>query len=156
MTVEYDEKDNLCHLSEFILDLDPQCKTVNLLFECSIKKDKMLEGIKTRGKMPLDKYVTNHIKDCLERKVYTFNSIDDLKTENRYKLIEKELKDVEKLIVFEIIHAKRSVASSEEKNGAKKDRTPEEDDMLDMMRCGGQRVKIENLSAVLDWYNAQQ
>ena len=39
---------------------------------------------------------------------------------------------------------------------AKKDRTPEEDDMLDMMRCGGQRVKIENLSAVLDWYNAQQ
>lgn len=119
MTVEYDEKDNLCHLSEFILDLDPQCKTVNLLFECSIKKDKMLEGIKTRGKMPLDKYVTNHIKDCLERKVYTFNSIDDLKTENRYKLIEKELKDVEKLIDFEIIHAKRSVASSEEKNGAK-------------------------------------
>lgn len=38
----------------------------------------------------------------------------------------------------------------------KQDRTPEEDDMLDMMRCGGQRVKIENLSAVLDWYNAQQ
>ena len=119
MTIEYDEKDNLCHLSEFILDLDPQCKTVNLLFECSIKKDKLLEGIKTRGKMPLDKYVTNHIKDSLERKVYTFNSIDDLKTENRYKLIEKEFKDVEKLIDFEIIHAKRSVASSEEKNGTK-------------------------------------
>ena len=39
---------------------------------------------------------------------------------------------------------------------AKKDRTPEEDDMLDMMRCGGERVRIENLSAVLDWYNAQQ
>ena len=119
MTIEYDEEDNLCHLSEFILDLDPQCKTVNLLFECSIKKDKLLEGIKTRGKMPLDKYVTNHIKDSLERKVYTFNSIDDLKTEKRYKLIEKEFKDVEKLIDFAIIHAKRSVASSEEKNGTK-------------------------------------
>ena len=39
---------------------------------------------------------------------------------------------------------------------AKKDRTPEEDDMLDMMRCGGERVKAENLSAVLDWYNTQQ
>ena len=39
---------------------------------------------------------------------------------------------------------------------AKKDRTPEEDDMLDMMQCGGERVRIENLSAVLDWYNAQQ
>ena len=119
MTVEYDEKDNLCHLSEFILDLDPKCKTVNLLFECSIKKDKMLEGIKSRGSMPLDKYVTNHIKECLERKVYTFNSVEDLKTENRYKLIEKEFKDIEKLIDFEIIHAKRSVASSEEKTGTK-------------------------------------
>ena len=38
----------------------------------------------------------------------------------------------------------------------KKDRTPEENDMLDMMRCGGERVKAENLSAVLDWYSAQQ
>lgn len=37
----------------------------------------------------------------------------------------------------------------------KKDRTPEEDDMLDMMLHGGERVKAENLSAVLAWYNAQ-
>lgn len=35
---------------------------------------------------------------------------------------------------------------------AKKDRTPEENDMLDMMWYGGERVKAENLSAVLDWY----
>lgn len=38
----------------------------------------------------------------------------------------------------------------------KKGRTPEEDDMLDMMLHGGERVKAENLSAVLDWYSAQQ
>lgn len=38
----------------------------------------------------------------------------------------------------------------------KKDRTPEEDDMLNMMLHGGERVRIENLSAILDWYNAQQ
>ena len=38
----------------------------------------------------------------------------------------------------------------------KSDRTPDEDDMLDMMRCGGERVKVENLSAVLDWYSAQR
>ena len=38
----------------------------------------------------------------------------------------------------------------------KSDRTPEEDDMLDMMRCGGERVKEENLSAVLDWYSARR
>ena len=38
----------------------------------------------------------------------------------------------------------------------KADRTPEEDDMLDMMLHGGERVKAENLSAVLDWYNTQR
>ena len=38
----------------------------------------------------------------------------------------------------------------------KKDRTPEEDDMLDMMIHGGKRVNVENLSAVLDWYSVQQ
>ena len=38
----------------------------------------------------------------------------------------------------------------------KKDRTPEENDMLDMMLHGGERVKAENLSAVLDWYSVQQ
>ena len=35
----------------------------------------------------------------------------------------------------------------------KKNRTPEEDDMLDMMRRGGERVKPEALKAVLDWYH---
>ena len=38
----------------------------------------------------------------------------------------------------------------------KKDRTPDEDDMLDMMLHGGERVKAENLSAVFDWYSAQR
>ena len=39
---------------------------------------------------------------------------------------------------------------------AKADRTPDEDDMLDMMLHGGERVRAENLNAVLSWYNAQQ
>lgn len=38
----------------------------------------------------------------------------------------------------------------------KADRTSEEDDMLDMMLHGGERVKAENLSAVLDWYCVQR
>ena len=37
----------------------------------------------------------------------------------------------------------------------KSDRTPEEDDKLDMMLHCGERVKAENLSAVLDWFSAQ-
>ena len=38
----------------------------------------------------------------------------------------------------------------------KKDRTPEEDDMLDMMLNGGERVKVENLKAIIDWYNQEK
>lgn len=38
----------------------------------------------------------------------------------------------------------------------KSDCTPEENDMQDMMFRGGERVKAENLSAILDWYRAQQ
>ena len=36
----------------------------------------------------------------------------------------------------------------------KKDRTPEEDDMLALLRSGGTRVQKEHLSAVLTWYRA--
>lgn len=35
----------------------------------------------------------------------------------------------------------------------KNDRTPEEDDMLDLMIRGGSRVSRENLDAVLNWYS---
>lgn len=38
----------------------------------------------------------------------------------------------------------------------KKDRTPDEDDMLDLMLHGGSRVCEENLAAVLEWYQRAQ
>ena len=38
----------------------------------------------------------------------------------------------------------------------KKDRTPEEDSMLDMMLHGGNSVSEGNLNAVLDWYEANK
>ena len=53
--------------------------------------------------------------------------------------------------VMEIV-VKTAGKALDEKN----DRTPEEDDMLDMILHGGKRVKEENLSAVLDWYSAQR
>jgi hypothetical protein len=37
----------------------------------------------------------------------------------------------------------------------KKDRTPEEDDMLDLMMNGGSRVSADNLAPVLEWCRAQ-
>ena len=38
------------------------------------------------------------------------------------------------------------------KLSAKPDRTPEEDDMLDLLQNGGSRVKEDNLNALLQWY----
>lgn len=38
----------------------------------------------------------------------------------------------------------------------KKDRTPEDDDMLDMMLHGGKRVRAQNLGSVLQWYKKQK
>ncbi|MDO4468018.1 MAG: hypothetical protein Q4C49_13605 [Bacillota bacterium] len=37
----------------------------------------------------------------------------------------------------------------------KKDRTPEEEDMLDLMINGGDRVNINNLSSPIKWYKKQ-
>lgn len=38
----------------------------------------------------------------------------------------------------------------------KKDRTPEEDDMLDMMMNGGERVKVQNLKEIINWYEFEK
>ena len=38
----------------------------------------------------------------------------------------------------------------------KTDRTPEEEDMLDMMLHGGERVRIQNLQGVISWYNGKR
>lgn len=119
LTIQYTDADDLCNLSEFIMDLDPSRKDVHLLFECSIRKSKLLEGIQNAGSVPKEKFIRKNISQYLERRVYTFDSIEDLESQNRYRLVKKEFKDVEKLIDFEIIHAKRSVSSSEERNGLK-------------------------------------
>lgn len=119
LNIQYEDSDDLCNISEFISDLDPNRKDVHLLFECSINKNKLLEDIQTAGTISKAKFIRKNLSSYLERRIYTFDSLDDLKTENRYRLIKKDFKDVKKLIDFEIIHAKRSVSSSEEKHGMK-------------------------------------
>lgn len=46
------------------------------------------------------------------------------------------------------------VKTAGKKLAAKEDLTPDEADMLDMMRCGAHRVREENLAAVLAWYQS--
>lgn len=119
LKIVYEPNDNLCNLSEFILDLDPQYNNVNILFECSVNKKKIIEAINTNQKIPREKFVKKYISSYLEKKIYIYESENDLKAENRHKLIKKDFDDVRKLIDFEIIHAKRSVSSSEEKTSKK-------------------------------------
>ena len=38
----------------------------------------------------------------------------------------------------------------------KSDRTPEDDDMLDMMMNGSERVKAENLKHIIEWYDTAE
>lgn len=119
INIKYEESDDLCHLSEFIMDLDPARRDVNLLFECSVKKEKLLEAISFASDMSQKKFIKKYLGDYLEKCVYILDTLDDLKPQNRHRLIKKDLKDVKKLIDFEVIHAKRSVSSSEEKTGTK-------------------------------------
>jgi len=119
LNIEYEDKDDLCHLSEFIMDLDPTRRDVNLLFECCVKKEKLLEAIELAKDMSKEKFIRKYLGNYLERSVYTFDTPDDFLPQNRHRLIKKDLKDVRNIIDFEIIHAKRSVSSSEEKSGTK-------------------------------------
>ena len=94
LTIQYEDADDLCNLSEFIMDLEPIEKDVHLLFECLIRKDKLLEGIQNAGAVSKEKFIRKNISQYLERRFYAFESNDDLKPENRARLIKKEFKDI--------------------------------------------------------------
>ena len=53
--------------------------------------------------------------------------------------------------VYKLMMTIMSKAAGKRLEG-KKDRTPEEEAILDMMLHGGSRVSEKNLSAILDWY----
>ncbi len=60
--------------------------------------------------------------------------------------------DVKKLHGMYRLMMKVMVKTAGKSLAAKSGRTAEEDDMLDMMTNGGERVRAENLHAVLAWY----
>lgn len=123
LEVSYDEDDNLETLSEFILDLEPDARTVKILFECSINKDTLLKDIED-AKEDKEKLIIKLLGKHLITKVYVFDDSNELNLErffkeNRHELIEKQLKDLKHLINLQIIHARREVASSNDSNSKK-------------------------------------
>lgn len=61
--------------------------------------------------------------------------------------------DINKLHGIYKIMMKVMVKTAGKALAGKTDRTPEEDDMLDMMLNGSKRVKDENLRCIIDWYD---
>ena len=118
--ITYSDTDNLENLSEFILDLNPTENKVHILFECSIDKKKILKelnGVKAESQK---RFIKKNLENYLTYKIYSFDNYDNLKTKNRDKLVEKERKAIENLINYQVIHAKRSVSSSEAGESSKK------------------------------------
>ena len=111
LEIKYTKEDNLEHISDFILDLDPAINTVKILFECSINKKLLLTDLNVITNA--DRFIQKNLSNYTETNVYVFDKDEDLLAANRHLLIKKEVKSVENLINFQVIHAKRDVASSE-------------------------------------------
>jgi predicted ATP-dependent endonuclease of OLD family len=110
--VEYNQTDSLRHLSEFMLDLDSDNNNVKILFECVVNKDLLLRDIE-QFDGERERFLRKNLDRYLQVNVYAYADEEDLLLENRSRLVKKEIAAVRDLINFQIIHAKRDVASSE-------------------------------------------
>jgi putative ATP-dependent endonuclease of OLD family len=118
--ITYSDTDNLKNLSEFILDLNPSQNKVYILFECSIDKKKLLKAIESVNPESRKRFIKKNLSNYLFHKIYSFDTYENLKEGNRNKLIEKDKKSIDNLINYQVIHAKRSVSSSESGESSKK------------------------------------
>jgi putative ATP-dependent endonuclease of OLD family len=127
LEIKYDENDNLENLSEFILDLDPEIKTVKILFECKINKEALLKEVnesKSNEDENKEKLIIKLIDKHLFSRVYIFenaenSNLDDFLKQNQHMLVEKDIKHIRNLINLQIIHARREVSSSDASDQSK-------------------------------------
>ncbi|XHC12439.1 AAA family ATPase [Labrenzia sp. ac12] len=119
LRIAYTETDDLGILSEFMLDLDPDRRHANILFECTIEKKKLLRVLPA-NETERKKFIENNLSGkFLDVKVYAFDD-DGHEGEQAYylshrnQLEEKERTSLRALLNFQVIHARRNVASSED------------------------------------------
>ncbi|MEI4232994.1 ATP-dependent endonuclease [Roseovarius sp. D22-M7] len=125
LRIKYDENDDLSVLSEFMLDLDPVRRHTNILFECTVNKEKLLRALPDKED-ERHRFIENNLgKKFLTTKVFAF---DDFAYEGdepyyiakRDQLEEKDKNLISGLCNLQVIHARRNVASSEDSGrGAK-------------------------------------
>jgi predicted ATP-dependent endonuclease of OLD family len=121
LEITYDQSDNLETLSDFILDLDPNNKKVNILFECWIDAKSLIKDSAPfgSGTPEREKFIIKNFDRYLRKSVYSYGDEKDLLMENRHLLIEKKIEDVKRVINLQVIHAKREISSSEGSNHRK-------------------------------------
>lgn len=119
LRIAYTEADDLGILSEFMLDLDPERRHTSILLECTIDKKKLLRALPANEK-ERKKFIENNLSGkFLEVKVYAFDDFGHVDEQPYYmshrdQLEEKERSSLRALINFQVIHARRNVASSED------------------------------------------
>lgn len=120
LEITYSDSDSLENVSDLILDLSPDVNQVKILFECIINKNKLVNELSKIKDENKERFIKKNLKNYLHSKIYIFDDDENLKKENRSNLIEKDKKAIDNLINFQVIHAKRSVSSSESSDGSKK------------------------------------
>lgn len=120
LEITYFKEDNLDNLSDFILDLNPKENKVKILFECLIDKEKILKETSHIKPENRKRFIKKNFTDYLIEKIYSFDDYENLKPEKRKNLVEKEKKAIDQIINYQVIHAKRIVASSESEESSKK------------------------------------
>ncbi|KOY03722.1 AAA family ATPase [Pseudomonas nunensis] len=113
MTLEiaFDDGDDLKQISDFILDLDENNNSVKILFECIIDAERLLRDLELVTSCK-ERYIKKNLHRYLVSNLYAYLRDEDI-SENREALVPKDLSLIRALINFEIIHARRDVASSE-------------------------------------------
>jgi len=119
LRIAYTEADDLGVLSEFMLDLDPERRHTSILFECTIDKFKLLRVLPDDAE-ERKKFIENNLSGkFLDVRVYAFDDFEHdgeqpYYMSHRNQLEEKERASLHALLNFQVIHARRNVASSED------------------------------------------
>lgn len=138
--ISYTESDNISNISQLLLDLDPDNKTVVLRFEYGISEEKTeelkkdystyLHNYTSESQNPKDqdnpaqymksktnkfsKYMKKHYKDYFTLRKYSilFDYKQQKLDETTFKILDKKNFDMSKLISFNYIDAKRDVSNA--------------------------------------------
>lgn len=120
LKIKYEESDDISILSNFMLDLDETRRHANVLLECEIDREKLVRD-QPESEEKRKKFFENSLKSYLKTKIYAFDDYGydakasgDYYLKERNQLQEKKPEELKRLLHFQVIHARRNVASSEE------------------------------------------